>query len=109
MRIKRVVEADFRRSDFGLFSLFQKENRPFVEALGKNDIVVFVSKRGNQLLFIHGFGEIDSRPVLPSVKYRLLQGSWNPLMLRNYAEKAGMKIDGLKMFEDYFGHLREAA
>ncbi len=110
MRIKRVVEADFRRSDLGVFERFFQKNRGFVESLNKDDVIVFVSKAGNQLLFIHGFSTVetaarDARLILPSVKYRIIRGSWNPLMLRNYAEAAGLSIDGLKLFEEHYQHL----
>ena len=117
MNIKRVAEADFRRADLGIWTLFCSEssgrklvNRVLVESLTKDDVVAFVSKRGNQLLFIHGFEQLkticgDARTMLPSVRYRIVNGTWSPYMLANYALNAGIKVEGIKSFEEHFGYL----
>lgn len=116
MRIKKIVEADFRLSDASLFEEFSKKNRELVGSLGSSDVVAFLSLSGTQILFIHGFEQLKptsdnittDRKMLPSTRYRLLNGTWNPLMLRNYAEAAGMKIEGLKLFEEHYKELRAA-
>lgn len=117
MNIKRVAEADFRRADLGIWTLFCSEtkgrkfvNRALVESLTADDVVAFVSKRGNQLLFIHGFERLatvrgDERTMLPSIRYRIVNGTWSPYMLANYAKDAGIEVEGLKSFEEHFGYL----
>lgn len=119
MNIKCVMEADFRRADLGIWTLFCAEtkgrkfvNRALVESLTADDVITFVSKRGNQLLFIHGFEHLatdhgDERTMLPSTRYRLVRGTWSPYMLVNYAAAAGIKVTGLKSFEEHFGYLAD--
>jgi len=119
MRIKRVVEADFRRADLGIWLEFCNAktnrtyaNKAFIESLKADDVVVFVSKLGNQLLFVHGFENLrteagDERIMLPSVRYRIVKGTWSPYMLSVYATAANMPITGLKTFEQHFGHIKD--
>jgi hypothetical protein len=114
MRIKRVIEADFRRADLGIWLEFTNTkrnrvytNRAFIQSLRTDDVVVFVSKGGNQLLFVHGFENLrteagDERVMLPSVRYRIVKGTWSPYMLSVYAKAANMPITGLKTFEQHF-------
>ena len=114
MRIKFVAEADFRWADVGIFKRFAAANAALVAKLQEHDVIAFVARKGNQILFIHGFEQIANArgtPVelLATTRYRLLSGTWNPLMLRNYAEGAGLKIEGLKSFEDYYRKLQEEA
>ena len=113
MRIRYIETADFRRCDLSLFQMFYQDHMLFTQSLKKDDVVVFVSKKGNQLLFVHGFVHINEgyegarfeRTVLASTRYRLLNTTWNPLMLANYAEAAGLKIQGLKLFEEHYKEL----
>jgi hypothetical protein len=39
------------------------------------------------------------------VHWLAASGAWNPLMLANYAERAGVHLDGLKKFEEYYKEL----
>jgi len=111
VKIKKVVQTDFRRNDVSIFSAFQKENLPLLRRLKEDDMIVFVSKTGNQLLFIHGFTEFPGDQnralgtALQSIRHRILSGTWNPLMLRNYAIAAGLDVEGLALFEDHYKHL----
>ena len=105
MRIRYIETADFRRCDLSLFQLFYQNHMLLTQSLKKDDVVVFVSKKGNQLLFVHGFVHIDLRTALVSTRYRLTSGTWNPLMLANYAKAAGLKIQGLKLFEEHYKEL----
>jgi len=113
VNIRRVEETDFRRCDIRIFTEFRNNNAGFVKKLAKDDIVVFISKQRNQMLFIHGFTEFFAadgssiREALQSIRHRIVGGAWNPLMLKNYAEEAGLQIEGLSRFEDHFKHLVE--
>lgn len=111
MNIRRIEETDFRRCDIRIFSEFQDSNAAFAKKLAENDIVVFLSKKRDQMLFIHGFTYFNggaARPeamALQSIRHRIVSGTWNPLMLKNYAEEAGLQIEGLSRFEDHFKNL----
>ncbi len=93
----------------------------FLEVLGKHpefadeksaaklkadDVVLLVSKTGNQLAFIHGFDQFEKKAVLRSTRLRISGGvPWNPLMLVNYAREVGLSITGIKAFEDHVSAL----
>ena len=119
MRIRRVVEADFRWSEYGIWVKFLNKkknrvyvNRSFVSTLKVDDVVLFISKKGNQLLFVHGFENLrneagDELISLPSNRHRIVKGTWSPYMLVTYARRAGVNITGLKTFEQHFGYVRD--
>lgn len=112
MRIRRIEKANFCKSERTLFEEFTKKNQTFVRSLGPEGVVVFLSLTGNQMLFVHGFHRIDEGyphavQVLMSIKYRIVGGTWNPMRLANYAKEAGLKIEGLKLFEEHYQHLLE--
>lgn len=107
--MKRIETVSFARSEATNLAktLTEKEH----EALGKDDVVLFVSKGGGQLVFVWGWEnfEMDGRPereVLRSERLRLKRGTWNPLLLANYAEEVGIKLDGLKRFEEHYARAR---
>ena len=119
MRIRCVVEGDFRWSEYGVWLKYVNEkkngkyaNRALLRTLGVNDVIAFVSKTGNQVLFIHGFQDLENakgeiRMMLPSKRHRIIDGTWDYRMLVDYAEKEGIKIVGLPAFRDYFSHVRD--
>lgn len=119
MRIRRVVEGDFRWSEHGVWLKYVNEkknskyvNRALLKTLNKDDVIVFISKTGNQLLFIHGFedlenGEGEIRMMLPSQRYRIVNGTWDYHMLVDYGKKAGVKVTGLPTFHEHFSHVRD--
>ena len=102
MNIRRIEETDFRRCDIRVFQDFSNRNKAFIRTLARNDIVVFVSKRRNQMLFIHGFTTFGTGTALQSIRHRIVHGAWSPLMLKDYAIAAGLQIDGLQKFEEHF-------
>ena len=107
MKIRRIETADFRRSELTMFNDFTALNRRFVDQLRADDVIVFASKTGNQLLFVHGFTQFTSandgqpRTAIMSIRHRILNGVWNPLRLANYATEAGLKVEGLKVYEEH--------
>ena len=103
MRLVLVEQADFRRSEMTNFDALSAK---FRRAMKPGDVVCFISGVGNQMVFVYlplrlqDLGE--TREVVSSRRLRLRKGRWNPLMLVNYAEMAGIKIRGLKRYEEYF-------
>lgn len=110
MRLVRVAETDFRKSEATMFTELMKASPHKMSA---TDVVLFVSKQGNQLVFVWAPVEVSDdeegashRRVLASRRLRIQGGGrWNPLMLRNYAEHAGVDLQGLARFEE---HLKRA-
>lgn len=113
MNIKQIEEADFRCSELTIFEKFSKKNREVVERLKREDVLVFISRSGNQFLFVHGFTKfagndsaVDERKqALCSVRHRIIGGTWNPLRIRNYLAEAGIQVTGIPRFEDHYHRL----
>ena len=113
MRIKQIKEADFRSSELSLFREFSARNRSVAQQLRRDDVVVFVSKTGNQILFVHGFTPFLEGPngarreALMSIRHRIIGGTWNPLRLANYALEAGIEVQGLRLYEEHLKRMLE--
>jgi hypothetical protein len=105
IRLRRIVwPADFRRSDRTLYeSLNQKE----VKRMRGSDAVCFVSRTGNQVLFVYrsthvGIGARGTaKAIITSIRLRLTSGRFTPSMLTTYALDCGLAIEGAKRFEHY--------
>jgi hypothetical protein len=95
VRLRRIEEASFNCSEKTLFMNLTNKVR---NDLKGNDAVCFVSKGGNQMLFVWR----QAGEILASVRLRLLHGTWDPLMLQNYANEVGLELEGLPRFEIYF-------
>src|ERR1700690_4091723 len=103
MRLRFVEEVSFGKSEQTNFLEFSAKNESLAKNLSSEDAILFVSKTGNQLVFIHGFTVLDSKTkVLSSRRLRLSGGKWNPLRLANYATEVGVTLDGIKRFEQYY-------
>ena len=46
------------------------------------------------------------QPIVPAYHLRILTGKWNPLMLANYANRAGIVLEGVKRFEEHYRELK---
>ena len=107
LRLKLIVHADFRKSEKTNFLELQKSGK--LPRLRKGEGVLFISKSNDQLVFVENIDEFDVETdhgmrhakVVASQRFRISGTTWNPLMLQNYAERAGFKIPGIKRFEWY--------
>lgn len=99
MRLRRVERVSFCRSEATNFCAVPEAVRA---KLGPDDVVCFVSMTGQQLIFVYGFHKTGGKPVLRSARLRLSSGTWNPLMLANYAREVGLTLDGLQRFEQLY-------
>jgi len=107
MRLRLVQEADFRTTEIGIFQAATKKEQI---DLGPNDVLVFVSIKRNQVLFIWRPYTVDltkfgtwrrgEATVFRSERLRLDRSTWSPTMIQNYAEAVGLQLDGLRRFED---------
>lgn len=116
MRLRFITSAHFGRSELTNFTWVLSKHPEFLREgasqLKKNDVVVLVSKGGDQIAFLFNFVFME-RPleknikrrrvsVLRSIKLRLPHGmTWDPLMLSEYAKMVNLEIEGLKTFEQY--------
>src|SRR5574341_1444635 len=100
MRLRHIEQCASRKSERTNFDLIAKPMRLRLKA---GVAALLVSGRGDQLIFVYGYGAVDDDHVaLRSERLRLTSGSWNPLMLANYAAEVGLHLDGIKKFEDYY-------
>jgi len=107
MRLIEVADADFRKSEATLYKLWEAANPE--AKMATNDVVLFVSLSGNQLVFVHkprqledGHALAGTREVISSRRLRIKGGVWNPMMIGNYARDVGITIERIKLFEDHY-------
>jgi len=97
--LRRVVfDADFRKSEETLFNMFAKEN-PKIR-LRDGECILFLSKTKHLMYFV--FGRTTNAEILRTAKYRIKHGSFNPLMIADYAAEKGLELKGLKKFRDHY-------
>lgn len=111
MRLRQIEQVDFRRSEQTNFLAFTKENPAVAASLKIEDAILFINKKMDQLVFVHGFKHLTtagrSYRVLTSQRVRLKGGRWNPLRLADYATDAGLPLEGLRRFADHYRSLTE--
>jgi hypothetical protein len=110
MRLRRILSADFRKSEHTLYMEFAKEEKALAEQLGAHDVIAFVSHGKSIIVFVHGFDRLKddvgmTKTILHSEKYRLTDGVWDPYMIANYAHAVGIQLTNLRLFEEHFGYL----
>ena len=104
MRLRHIETTSFSYSEETMYAMVSKEY-VHLASLGKNDVVLFRSSTGNQLMFVFGFSELTKRRVeryLRSERLRLPKHrEWDPMMLANYARDCGIELEGIKTFEQH--------
>lgn len=107
IRLKGIVQdVDFRYNELSIYEKFRK-SKSFVADPRVGEAILFVSKNGNQLLWVLGYDEDvmvqkTSRRRIETLRLRVSGGYWNPLMLADYAENVGIQLEGLKKFEEVY-------
>jgi hypothetical protein len=111
LRLKYVGEADFRMNEESQARVYSK----ILADLNANEVICLFSKTGKMMRFIwkpqsfNGLNEVGIRRkgiygVIQSMMHRITDGgTWNPLMIRNYANEIGLDLTGLKRMEDHYG------
>lgn len=105
MRLRYVETVDFRKSELTCWLEIAKRRPALARRLKTDDVVTLASMSGDQLVFLHGFSEVDGKQVLRSTRLRLRGGRWNPLMLANYAKDAGIALSGLRTYEQHLAEV----
>jgi hypothetical protein len=118
MRLKLIAQVDFRKNEHtnyleqALAKQGKKSRKKF--ALKPGEVVCLVSSSGNQIVFVYNPGSVTDghadfsveRKVLHSERLRLTSGGrWNPMMLANYAREVGIKLEGIKSFEEHYARM----
>lgn len=115
MRLRYVQTVHFGRSELTNFVEVLAKHPEFGEPAGKarlrgDDVVLLVSKTGNQLVFLYGFDTFQDKKVLRSTRLRISGNArWNPLMLVDYAREVGIQLTGLRAYEDHVRALMKGA
>lgn len=107
------MDTDFRKSEYTQLMELREERPKMVDGLRGSDVVCFVSRQRNQVVFVRATrmvanGRGGEVAVVASVRWRIPSGgTWHPLMLANYARACGMRLDGVPLFEEHFKRILE--
>ena len=113
LRLKGVIACSFSRSEATNLNLY-RTTPSFPGDLKKGEAFLFISKTGNQIIFVFHAVELEEengkmREVIDSRRLRLPHGAtWHPYMLQNYAESVGLHLVGIKRFEEIYKERLEA-
>ena len=112
MRLREIVWVSFCYSEQTMFAQYRQKNGARVKTFSPDDVVLFISRTGTQMKFVWNWDRLEvlkegaMMPVkiLTSANYRIEGGTWDPLMLGEYAHFAGVGLDGdwIKRFKEAF-------
>lgn len=106
LRLKKFAHVSFHKSEETNFNDFIRTK--YGSTIRKGETVLFISKGGDQYVFVEPAEEFEATmvngkkvkvKVLASQRYRIRGSKWSAEMLGYYAEKAGIRITGIKRFE----------
>lgn len=115
MRIRYIYRGSFNKSEVTLFNEAMTEAGEHL-SLGHDDCILLVSQTQKMLCFVWRPQETSRKmangsngkisTVVSSQRYRIQDGgTWNPLMLANYAAQIGVEVEGIRKFESYYRSL----
>jgi|GEM_PF-3860236 len=111
VRLKRILDEDFRKSPRTLYDEFRADKKRWLGELHRNETYLFISKRRNQLFFVLSDIVVINRPgTLHETTQRMLDFRWwhmegstfNSSMIENYANHVGLTIVGMRRMETWF-------
>ena len=111
LRLKHIVQdVDFRKNELTTYEAWHV-SKNFTDDPKLGEAIMFVSKSGNQLLWVLHYNPESlvlktNRRSIESLKFRVSGGYWNPMLLANYAAEVGIELEGIKRFEESFNELR---
>jgi hypothetical protein len=118
LKLKGIIRVSFVRSEKTNLDLY-KQSSGYPGDLGSNEAFLFISKKGDQVIFIFQDADVsvkkedDSRRgtgfrrVLDSRRLRLGDGVWHPYMLQEYAHAVGLHLIGIPTLTQVLRKKRE--
>ena len=105
MKLRVIVKADFRRSEWTNYHQLIRK-RPELR-LRNRDVICFISSREDQVIFVSPTVEMttgkgETATVMDSRRLRIPFGEWNSLMVADYASMVGIRLEGLKNYSRYY-------
>ncbi len=98
MKFRLLERTSFRASTKTMWLDLMKAHPRL--RLADDEVVVFLSQREDNLRLVYGYMALDDGGVvLRSRELRLMEGEWSVTRLKEYAAKAGMKIDDWSAFD----------
>lgn len=109
MRLKYIQVGDFRNGNWKLRDIWEAERQQNGWLpLKAGEVALLVSMTGEQLLFLPALIDLDNGQLVLDTRRLQLRGtSWNPLRIKEYAEKARIELQGFKSFGEYYEKSRE--
>jgi hypothetical protein len=120
VRLRLIYTANFQKTEVTLLDEALTENHL---DLRNNDCILLVSMSHKIIKFVFGVKELGEMiggngkhyadrltKVCESKTYRITQGgTFNPLMLQNYANALGFELAHIKRFEEHYKREMETA
>lgn len=95
------LNCDFRFSEATIYDqLVKKKKLPGPPKAG--ECYLFVSRTGNQLVWILNVTSSNGREIVDSRRWRIRRGIWSHHLMENYANEVGLSLVGWKRFEEVF-------
>jgi hypothetical protein len=124
VRLKCVWTASFTKSAHRQLEEFRKAekgNAAIFDNLKAGEAIMFLAYGRNQVRFVYRPLEAERQDLLGEdcgwapthvyVSYVWVQvrlsGTFNPLMLANIAKRVGIRLVGIRYFEEHYQHLLE--
>lgn len=104
VKLKAVVLCSFVKSELTNLREFQ-EHRSYPGDLKPGEVFLFLSRGGNQVIFILDDTEVvngHAYPTVDSRRWRMEGGTWDPMMMQEYAGKVKLHLKGIKSFKEGF-------
>ena len=114
MKLRLIVTVNFQRTEAENFKAAMKKHPDLV--LGPDDVVCMISMARDQLVFMYRTREIDvsqygkrrgAANMYRSERLRIDRSTFAPAMIQNYANDAGITLDGFRRFEEIYPNLAE--
>jgi hypothetical protein len=109
VKLREVVYVDFRKSEWTLYREWERTHTGV--KLKADEVICMISYSRDIVLFVHPTMDIDpgdgrrKRQVVASQKVRVRGGACDLRMLSYWADAAGIVLDGIKRYEEYWGYL----
>ncbi len=107
VKLKAIeFDVDFRKNEVTNYNAFAKSKK-FPGELKPNEAFLFISKSGNQLMWVLNVIEFDNErgrtiEIFDTRRWRILRSTWDPYMLQNYANEVGIHLVGFRRFEEVY-------
>lgn len=99
IRVVKVVQMPFSRSEATNWEDFHKRHRAEVQQWDSHDGIALLSGARDQVVFIKGVREEEGQKFITSRRVRILNGTFSGHMLPYYCKDAGFELVNEKLLK----------